>query len=164
VKILSRYPFSDRPSTVSFQQVVEEVKPFQIVVWVGIATRNGVSRMLPAFLDSGHNETFSIAEGKLRAWAGIDYRALRLLPGVRIGKHLLPRCDADLVIYRNVPGRNAISTNRPFRLSLPSGIIIQHPDTATRLPILGMRGLVENKLKLQIDGRRREVTLTTGYW
>jgi hypothetical protein len=164
VKILSRYPFSDKPSTVSFQQAVEEVKPFQIVVWVGIATREGISRMFPAFLDTGHNETFSISEEKLRAWTGIDYRRLRLLPGVRIGKQLLPRCDADMVIYRNVPRTNAVSTIPPFRLSTPSGIIIQHPDTATRLPILGMRGLVENELKLVIDGKRKELTLKSGLW
>jgi len=42
VKILSRYPFNDRRATVSFQQIVEEVKPFQIIVWVGIAN-GGVS-------------------------------------------------------------------------------------------------------------------------
>jgi hypothetical protein len=95
VKILSRFPFSDKFASISFQNAAVELKPFQIVVWVSISTGQVDSRIFPAFLDTGHNETFSISAQQLRDWAGIDYTKLRLLPGVRMGKHLLPVVKPD---------------------------------------------------------------------
>jgi hypothetical protein len=164
VKILSRLPFSDEPTTISFQDIVE-VLPFQIVLWVSVETERGASRPFPAVLDTGHNSTFMISEQKLRDWAGIDYRQLPPLRGVKIARNLLPRCRANLLIHRNIPGKGIIAKRSPFLLSIPSGIIIQGPNEATRLPLLGMRGLVENNLRLVIDGRRREVSLRTGlFW
>jgi hypothetical protein len=45
--------------------------------------------------------------------------------------------------------------------------LILFPESAhnpARLPILGLRALVRNRLKLIIDGKRREVTLKTSGW
>jgi hypothetical protein len=35
---------------------------------------------------------------------------------------------------------------------------------APRLPLLGLKAIVHNNLKLVIDGKRREVTLKTPGW
>jgi hypothetical protein len=49
---------------------------------------------------------------------------------------------------------------------MKEGIAVYPPEVTnpTRLPALGLRGLVRNRLKLVIDGKRREVTLNTAGW
>jgi len=68
-------------------------------------------------------------------------------------------------------GPSAVSTPdgiaevKPYQIvfEMREGLIV-YPDNApnpARLPILGLRALVRNHLKLIIDGKRREVTLKT---
>jgi hypothetical protein len=74
--------------------------------------------------------------------------------------------NAGLWLFRNEPGQLTASARPPTRLALPEGIAVYPEDlpSPARLPILGLRALVTNKLKLIIDGKRRMVTLKTPGW
>jgi hypothetical protein len=54
----------------------------------------------------------------------------------------------------------------PFLLALEEGIAI-YPDDGSnypRLPLLGLRAIIKNNLKLVIDGKRKQVTLSAPVW
>ena len=61
--------------------------------------------------------------------------------------------------------RNSNCTRRcdahPYELSLREGIIIypRGNPLGPRLPLLGLRALVQNNLEMVIDGQRRELTI-----
>jgi hypothetical protein len=59
-----------------------------------------------------------------------------------------------------------VADRPPNRLAIPDGIAIFPEDlpNPARLPILGLRALVNSGLKLIVDGKRREVTLKTPGW
>jgi hypothetical protein len=68
-------------------------------------------------------------------------------------------------IHRNAPGRLE-RTGRTYRLEMPQGVSV-FPDgsaDAPCLPLLGLRTIIANKLRLVIDGTRRDVTLSRGGW
>jgi hypothetical protein len=53
-----------------------------------------------------------------------------------------------------------------LELEMPEGLTV-YPESApnpARLPILGLRALVRNRLTLIINGKRRELTLKTPGW
>jgi hypothetical protein len=54
----------------------------------------------------------------------------------------------------------------PVVLEMPQGISVfeEGSEDAPRLPLLGLRTILANRLRLAIDGRRREVTLKTAGW
>jgi hypothetical protein len=47
---------------------------------------------------------------------------------------------------------------------MPQGISVFEESAAPRLPLIGLRTIVANKLRLLIDGDRRLVTLKTKGW
>jgi hypothetical protein len=47
---------------------------------------------------------------------------------------------------------------------MPQGISVFDEEDAPRLPLIGLRTIVANKLNLVIDGDRRRVTLKTKSW
>jgi hypothetical protein len=69
-------------------------------------------------------------------------------------------------LYYNEPGGVTVSGRSPIRLAMAQGIAVSPEDlpNPARLPILGLRALVKNELKLIIDGKRCEVTLKTPTW
>ena len=70
---------------------------------------------------------------------------------------------ADVRLHRNVPGRAALRGDS-YPLEMPQGISVFEEGDAPRLPLIGLRTIVANKLRLVIDGDRRQVTLKTKGW
>jgi len=67
------------------------------------------------------------------------------------------------IIDRNVPGWTALRGDS-YSLEMPQGISVFEEGDAPRLPLIGLRTIVANKLRLLIDGDRRQVTLKTKGW
>ena len=73
----------------------------------------------------------------------------------------IPLLGANVWIHPNRPGLIDPSGQPPFCLELKGGIAVYPPDVPNpaRLPILGLRGLIRNRLRLTIDGATRALTL-----
>jgi hypothetical protein len=67
---------------------------------------------------------------------------------------------AAVRVHRNVPGRAALRGDS-YALKMPQGISVFDEGDAPRLPLIGLRTIVANKIQLVIDGDRRQVTLKT---
>jgi len=50
-----------------------------------------------------------------------------------------------------------------FLMTLDEGISIV-PEGSIRLPLLGLRAIVRNNLRMVVGGKRRHVTLKTGWF
>jgi hypothetical protein len=66
-------------------------------------------------------------------------------------------------MHRIVPGRRELRGDS-YPLEMPQGISVFQDAEAPRLPLLGLRTVVANRLMLVIDGDRRQATLTTKGW
>jgi hypothetical protein len=164
MNIIDRLPIPTLGSRVTTPDGVEEVKPFQVVVWVGLSPMDHLEPLAPRFpaiLDTGLNHNLAIRREHLDRWTGL---ALPVLGSVEIGKRQVPRLAASVWIYRNEPGLETLSSLLPVRLRVPEGIIVypRHITNPARLPTLSLRALVRNALTLTIDGEQREVMLATG--
>jgi hypothetical protein len=169
MKILDRLPFSERRSEVWTPDRLATVKPYQIIVTVSLAVRELMKPDLgwprfPAILDTGNNHNFAISEQHLRSWAGITPAESR--HHIRVQGRQVPLINAGLWLFPNEPGDLAPSGRPPTRLALPEGIAVypENLPNPARLPILGLRALVNNDLKLIINGKRCVVTLKTPGW
>lgn len=69
---------------------------------------------------------------------------------------------AEVHIHRSVKGT---LTGESYPLEMPQGISVidDASPEAPRLPIIGPRTLISNKLKLIVDGERQNVTLKKGW-
>jgi hypothetical protein len=166
VKLIDRQPLPERTSEVWTPEGIALVKPFQIVVMVSLSVGDVLEpagHRFPAILDTGMNHNFAIRREHLDRWTGLRFPALRT---VTIRKQEIPLVAAQVWLHRNEPGTNLPSDLPPLRLRTPEGIAIFPEDSPNpaRLPILGLRALVRNDLKLIINGKRREVTLKTAGW
>jgi hypothetical protein len=160
--IVARCPFFDEPTEVRSASGVVVVKRYQIVVWVSLSRAGQLSKRFPAILDTGHSHNFSMKDEHLLTWAGWQASNLPTIGRARINKQSVLLKDAKIAIYRNLPGsRDELQAAPPYLLDLPEGVAIhgnQDP-FAPRLPLLGLRALVKNRLKLVVDGARREVSI-----
>ena len=87
---------------------------------------------------------------------------MKYLGSARLKGEKLRQYDADLQLHRNDPGTIQIGTgNHP--LVLEEGLSLV-PEGSIRLPLLGLRALIQNDLKLIIEGKKRRVTLQTKGW
>ena len=82
---------------------------------------------------------------------------------LEIGHQRVVQYAADVRVHRNVPGRVALRGDS-YPLEMPQGISVFEEGDAPRLPLIGLRTIVANKLRLLIDGDRRQVTLKTRGW
>lgn len=169
MKILDRLPFSEGRSEVWTPDRLATVKPYQIIVTVSLAARERMEPdpgwpRFPAILDTGNNHNFAITEPHLRSWARITPAESR--HHIRVQGRQVPLINASLWLFPNKPGDLAASGRPPTRLAVPEGIAVypeEHPSPA-RLPILGLRALVNNHLTLIINGKRCVATLKTAGW
>jgi hypothetical protein len=166
--ILSDLPYSDQPGTVTVGGEVVQALPHQVLVWVsvcvrGLAALDRATPRFPAILDTGNTFGFALAERRLTAWSGCPVAALGRLGDVLINRNRVPRLAADVWLHRNRKGqRGAFRPVAPFRVELRDGVAVyplDAPFPVPRLPILGMRAIDENRLRLVIDGERLRVTL-----
>ena len=114
------------------------VRAFQLIVSVRLRVGNQISGSFPAVLDTGHSHNFSISEALLRSWTGFSLPSVRT---TRVNGVPVPVALADIELEGH-------------RLRLPDGIAVfpqGHPGI-TRLPLIGLRALVRNRLKVSIEG------------
>ena len=143
MKILDRLPISEQGWFVPTPDGAEEVRPYQIIVWVSITNLKVVdlpedALRIPAILDTGNNHNFAIRERHLERWATI------MLPRkgwIEVGGYFVPLRAANIWIHPNQPETAEPSPQSPFLLKLEEGIAVYPPHTPNpaRLPILGLR-------------------------
>ncbi len=169
MKILDRLPFASEPYQLDIHRERLRIKPFQIVVQLSISGPwkwDPAAPIIPALLDTGNNHNFSIQEDHLIRWAGVNPQSLPLLGTMREGGRSPSLRFADAWIHRNQPGRHDLRGGKPFLLAMSEGIAI-YPDDGSnypRLPLLGLRAIIKNNLKLVIDGKRKYVSLNSPAW
>ena len=85
---------------------------------------------------------------------------------VRHAGRRLPLRSAAVWIYHNQPKRwDQVTGEPPHPLDFPEGIVV-HPTESgyPRLPLLGLRAIMRNKLRLTVDGRTGLRPLGTRPW
>lgn len=135
----------EQPGTVATPTGPVVLRPFQIAISVALSASGHRSLTFPAILDTGHSHNFSIRHDQLRDWAGL---ALRQVGFIKVNQQVVPLAECDLVIDGVV-------------LDCPDGIAV-YPDNhpaAPRLPLLGLRVLVRNGVRVLIDGKQVELTV-----
>lgn len=136
----------EAPTTVETPTGPVLVRPNQIVVSVRLVVGDNLSPVFPAVLDTGHSHNFSITGDQLRDWGHMSLQSHRL---IRVNGIPVPVSEADLEIAG-------------VRLQLPEGIAVfpkGHPGVP-RLPLIGLRALVRNGLRVVIDGRGKQATIS----
>ena len=136
----------DQPGTVATPTGPVLLRPFQIAVSVALSAGGHRSPTFPAILDTGHSHNFSIRHDQLRDWAGL---ALKQVGLIKVTQQVIPLTEYDLVID-DVP------------LKCVAGIAVYPDDhhAAPRLPLLGLRALVRNGVRVLIEGSLVELTLS----
>jgi hypothetical protein len=111
---------------------------------------------LPAILDTGFNRTLEIDEWHLVHWAGLRKEHLVLTEKERFHegrKYAL--CGANIWLHRMpYEGPSTTRARSPLRLRHSRQVRVMAPAGKPRpwLPLLGLTALVENNLRLSIDG------------
>jgi hypothetical protein len=169
MKILDRLPIAKDPSPVDVCGKLVKLRPYQIVLSVSLSDGSvwdPRTPTLPALLDTGNNLNFSIQESHLTRWAGIHPRFLPSLGVVREARRSPTLRTGRIWIHRNRHGSRALKATEPFRLSLEEGIAVYPSDESDypRLPLLGLRAILKNNLRLVIDGKRKHVSLRSPLW
>ena len=170
-RILHRLPVPISSTNIVVRDEEVRIRAYEIVVWVSLAAREvfDPSRLprFPALLDTAHTHHFSIQEDHLLRWAGVRPEELGLGRGfVHQQDRRLALRSACLWIYSNQPGQwKEIADQPPHRLGTPEGILV-YPRQANfpRLPLLGLRTIMQNRLRLVVDGDRGLVSLRTRRW
>jgi hypothetical protein len=172
-KILDRLPIVEKATSLQFGDKYITVRRDQIRVWVSIdlagllRPEKNIPR-IPALLDTGNNFDFSLQHRHLREWAGIDPQLLTCLGDLTIEGQTVPRREATVWLYPNVPGKSEVAVDRPpYRLEIEKGIAVYPEDAdppGPRLPLLGLPFLLNNDLDGWIDPEWRHVTVQTRTW
>ncbi len=169
--ILHQLPFSERSEEAAVGTERVRVRPYQILVWVSLSLKSVLelppnASRFPAILDTGHNHNLSIRHQHLVRWAGIDPAQVPQLGNVREGGRRAALHALNAWLHPNEPGQRDRLADRPaYCLELPQGVTV-YPDEANfpRLPLLGLRALVHNRLHLVLDPERCLVNLRTSDW
>jgi hypothetical protein len=145
----------------------------QIVGWLSLShpeTTDWDARfaILPVILDSGNSSGLLITQQHLRQWAGLNYNDLPRLGTARLNKskeEVVTRA-ARIWLHRNRPDSKEPADILPFSIELENGIIVCKGDEpyAPRLPTLGLKAIVENRLCISINGQKRLCWLNTSWW
>jgi hypothetical protein len=169
--ILRRLPFSERYDEVALDLERIRVRPYQVIVWASLSVPSTLelpphTRRFPALLDTGHNHTLALQRRHLLRWAGLDPERIPRRGRLREGSHLADCYLLNGWLHPNEPGqRDRLADRPPFCLELPEGVAV-YPDEGNypRLPLLGLRALVRNRLHFTLDPERRVVHLRTPDW
>lgn len=137
------------------------IKPLQPLVWISIAPPSVLELpplwpRFPAVIDTGFNQTLLMQQHHVQGWAGVSVADLLVFPGEAAGYRgqAWPFYIADIWLHRNISGTQDFGpiTTRPYCLETYPGILIVTPEQREqRLPILGMRALARNRMRLDIE-------------
>jgi hypothetical protein len=160
--ILDGCPFFEEVTQVETPSGPVVVRPYQIVAWVSLALRGKLSPRFPVILDSGHSHNFSISEEQVRLWTGFEAKDMQTIGYAKLNKRIVELKRVAVAVYPNIRDTRNIRTDEsPYLMALPEGIALHRAGDplAPRLPLLGVRALVKNRLRLTIDGDNRTVLL-----
>ena len=155
MKILDRLPIYRENAIIDAQGEPVQIWKNQIIVWVSVQDD---TRPFPAILDTGHSHNLSLAQRHLDRWSPGHLPQIGVS---KVGKHTAPQYEATIFVHRNVPRARVIRGAFPMILDRGITVIPNDSPAAPRLPLLGLKGLLDNDLVLIIDGKRKEVTLRT---
>ncbi len=166
--IFDRVPISTRDELAFLRNERVTVKAYEVLIWVSLKTEAALSwepgvPVFPAILDTAHTHNFSLQRQHLIRWAGLHPEQLDQIGHIRHSGQRVPIYAADVWIHRNQRGeRDRLTGSAPFRLALSRGIAV-HADESRypRLPVLGLRALITNRLDLAISGSHSFATLRT---
>jgi hypothetical protein len=169
MKVLDRLPIAEEHFLLNVHGERLRLRPFQIIMQVSISPfRPWDSRtpVIPALFDSGNNHNFSIQEHHLRRWAGIHPESLTFSRKIREAGRTPSLRSASIWIHRNRAGSRELSDREPFLLHLPEGIAIYPSDGSNypRLPLLGLRAIIRNELKLVLEGKWKYASIKSPWW
>jgi hypothetical protein len=169
MKILDRLPVTSDHILLNVPGGRLRVKPCQIIVNISISsvpTWDAATPIIPILLDTGNNHNLSIQEDHLRKWAGIHPASLPSLRLMREGGRTASLRLETVWVHLNQLGRRELRGVTPVKLKLEEGIAIYPSEESNypRIPTLGLRAILKNKLKLVIDGKRNHVSLRTSFW
>jgi hypothetical protein len=171
--ILHESPFFDRPTTIQFQRRTMTILSNQIVVWVSIAPPAQAelparAKRFPAILDTGCNHNFVIRQRHLIEWTESSTTSLSSLGLARVYGGKAPQFPATIWIHRNRRcSRDRLMDDRPARLEANMGIVVVSDSVSAenpRIPVLGLRAISWNGLRVIIDGPNRSVTIRRPRW
>jgi hypothetical protein len=149
----------DRPHVVTVAGEVVDIHRNPIIVWIPI---DNVHRLFPAILDTGHGHNLSISRRQGERWSGAR---LRRIGELELARETVVQDAADVRLRRNV-SRQADLRGEAYLLDMPQGISVfeEGSPVAPRLPLVGLRTSLANRLRLSIDGNRRWLTIKTSRW
>jgi hypothetical protein len=133
------------------------VKPLQPIVWISVAPPQVVDLPMnaprfPAVLDTGFNQTLLIQDRHLNNWGGVNPVDLQIFPGepARHNDQTWPFLIADIWLHSITSDDPVAVPARPaFCLETQPGIlVVSESQRKQRLPVLGMRALAWNRIKL----------------
>ena len=170
-KILDRLPIPTHDDLVSVRNETVRVRQTEIIVWVSVSVKSALGwnpalPHFPAIIDTGHTHNFSIQEQQLVRWAGIRPERLQVLGHVRQAGQRIPLHAANVWLHHNLRGQQDLLRDEPpYLLKLPRGIAVHSAtESYPRLPLVGLRAILSNRLHLAVDGERQQVTLRTPDW
>jgi hypothetical protein len=140
----------------------------QIILWAvlspgGVAPPPGAAPF-PVVLATGYNDGFLMQERQAEAWTppAVFAQFSRTNRVLLFGSHPIPRWDAALWLYPNLPGtRDPDPAAVPVLVDLPDGAPLTRPGSpATReKPLLGLRAVRFSGLTVRIDGMFLSVSI-----
>jgi hypothetical protein len=157
---------------VSVTGVTVPIHDHQPVVWMSVskpdvAVPPNPGRCFPVVLSTGYSHAFLLTVSHLQVWADIALESLPQVGRVEIGEDRIITRAARLWLYKSEPTGEPTKSAAPSPVESPSGIVVCPDDhrSAPRLPVAGVRFLVENGLVLTVDGRTNGFRLRRkGWW
>lgn len=133
----------------------------QLFVWATLAPGtqppSAGATLFPVLIDTGFNEMFLMQQRQAEAWLTAPvfatFQALR--NRLKVGAEFLTAWDISLWVYPNVPGTRVPDPSAtPVWVDAPHGVWLAPPGSGlTReKPLLGLRAVRFNRLKLRVDG------------
>jgi hypothetical protein len=167
MKIVDRIPYYKTATELTVKGESLTIKPYQIIVWVSVGEAGNLqwdsrTPVFPAIFDPGNNHNFSIYQSHLERWAGLVSEHLPVIGTVRERGVRRSLHAAVVWLHRNRRGTRDI-VGQPYPIVLEEGIALfpDEEEKAPHLPLLGLRGLTDNKLVSIVDGARKNVTIQT---
>jgi len=157
---IDRAPIPGQPTWFDIGSERISLRDNQIIHWA-VLTRKHIARPaptatpFPVILDTGFTHSFALNEHHLGNWAGLQIDTFPALGSIRDRGSRIPLHVANLWVYPNQRGSRVRLANRVcHQLETDFGIAVYPGNSFPRIPILGLRSITKNQLRLTIDGKR----------